>query len=156
MDRHFRILKQNRSIFVNLVGELTIEQLNEIPAGFNNNIAWNFAHINSVLQGLNYTRAGIPGKLPQELVDRFQRGTKPDRFITAEEIEFQKLKSIELVDQMEKDWNSGLLVSYSPFKTSLGVAIDNNLDALIFTGAHDFLHLGYCWAIKRILLSKSK
>lgn len=154
MDRHFKILRQNRGLFVSMISDMSIEQLNEIPVGFNNNIAWNFAHINSVMQAINYSKAGIPGKLPQETVDRFQRGTRPEQFITEAEIAFQKEKAIELVDEMEKDWNAGLLVSYSPFKTSLGVSIENNLDALIFTGAHDFLHLGYVWAMKRLIVPK--
>ncbi len=154
MDRHFRILRQNRGLFISLLSDLSIEQLNEVPAGFNNNIAWNFAHINSVMHAINYSKAGIQGILPKEVVDRFQRGTRPEQFITEAEMNIHKEMAMKLVDEMEKDWNSGLLVSYSPFKTSLGVSIENNLDALIFTGAHDFLHLGYAWALKRLITPK--
>jgi hypothetical protein len=154
MDRHFKILRQNRGLFISLLNSLSIEQINEIPPGFNNNIGWNFAHINSVMQAINYTKASVQGKIPQEIVDRYQRGTRPEQFIDETEMNFQKQMAVELVDEMEKDWNSGLLVSYSPFKTSLGVSIESNLDALIFTGAHDFLHMGYAWALKRLVLSK--
>ena len=154
MDRHFRILRQNRGLFISMLNDLSIEQMNEVPAGFNNNIAWNFAHINSVMQSINYSKASVKGKIPQDIVDKYQRGTRPEQFITEAEMNYQKQMAMELVDEMEKDWNSGLLVSYSPFKTSLGVSIENNLDGLIFTGAHDFLHLGYAWALKRLVLTK--
>jgi hypothetical protein len=41
----FNIIRQNREAFIRLLDGLIIEQLNEIPAGFNNNIAWNFGHM---------------------------------------------------------------------------------------------------------------
>ena len=44
MQSQFHIIKENRKLFIRMMEELTIEQLNEIPTGFNNNMAWNFGH----------------------------------------------------------------------------------------------------------------
>ena len=45
MEMHFETFKQSRKIISGIVSELNNEQLNAIPPGFNNNIAWNVAHL---------------------------------------------------------------------------------------------------------------
>ena len=42
---HLNLLKATRSNIAKLVEGLSIEQLNHIPEGFNNNLAWNIGHI---------------------------------------------------------------------------------------------------------------
>ena len=41
METRIETLKKVRANFLKVIGDLTIEQLNEIPAGFNNNVIWN-------------------------------------------------------------------------------------------------------------------
>ena len=60
MDKLFDIIHAGRVKFAELVDRLSIEELNEIPEGFNNNIAWNFGHVIISQQMLCYVRAGIP------------------------------------------------------------------------------------------------
>ncbi|MBC7887461.1 MAG: DinB family protein [Ferruginibacter sp.] len=43
-----------RLYFSQMVAELSVEDLNFIPGGFNNNIAWHLGHIISVQQSLCY------------------------------------------------------------------------------------------------------
>ena len=64
---------------------LTIEQLNKVPDGFNNNLVWNYAHIVASMQMLCYLRAGLPARLDEEFVHAYKIGTKPEKFVTVEE-----------------------------------------------------------------------
>lgn len=155
MDSRFYVMRENRKVFIKLIDELSIEQLNEVPAGFNNNIAWNFAHMVVTQQGLCYARAGLPMKLDKERVEKFQRGTRPEGFIGKEELEFYKTKAIELINEFEKDWKSGIFKKYDSFTTSLGVDIVNNEDSLQYSATHDQLHYGYAMALRRLVLRKS-
>lgn len=156
MERQFYIMRQNRQLFINMLDSMTIEQLNEVPAGFNNNMAWNFAHIIVTQQALNYYKAGVPIKMPMEQFQKYQKGTKPTEFISQEEINYYKGLAIPLVDELEKDWNNGVLTKYEAFKTTLGVSIENNTDSIHFAATHDFLHMGYAWALRRMIISNSK
>jgi hypothetical protein len=45
MEKYFDIMQKGRMQFVHLLNGLTIEQLNKIPEGFNNNLIWNFGHL---------------------------------------------------------------------------------------------------------------
>lgn len=60
MDKSFEIIRKTRQAILSQVSELTIGQLNEIPAGFNNNIIWNLAHMVAAQQGICYVRGGLP------------------------------------------------------------------------------------------------
>lgn len=156
MERQFHIMRENRTAFIRLVEELTIEELNEIPDGFNNNIAWNFNHMVTVLVVLNYWRAGVAHSMPKERIEKYGRGTRPEGTIGQEELNYYKEHAIHLVNQFEKDWNEGKFSRYEPFNTSLGVSVVNNEDSLHYTAAHDFLHYGYAMALRRLVKSKSK
>jgi hypothetical protein len=45
-------IKTLRTTLLTLVENLTINQLNEVPEGFNNNIIWNLAHLTAAQQGV--------------------------------------------------------------------------------------------------------
>ncbi|WP_205896842.1 DinB family protein, partial [Pseudomonas viridiflava] len=51
--------KKHQNFILDLVKDLSIEQLNKIPDGFNNNIIWNIAHLTAAQQNLCYTRSGL-------------------------------------------------------------------------------------------------
>lgn len=45
MQKHFEILLKTRQLLLKITENLTDEQLNKIPQGFKNNIAWNIGHL---------------------------------------------------------------------------------------------------------------
>lgn len=149
----FHITRQNREVFIRLLDGLSIEQLNEIPAGFNNNIAWNFGHIVVSQQTICYRRAGLAFLLDQEYFSRYQKGTKPEAFINEEEIAFLKKQAIALIDQHEKDWNAGVFTQYEAFTSSMGVRVATCEEALHYSGGHDQLHFGYAFAQRKLILA---
>ena len=56
-------IQQTRTHILSVLNELSLEQLNKIPAGFNNNIAWNLGHLVAAQQGVCYVRSGLPMKV---------------------------------------------------------------------------------------------
>ena len=45
MNKAIERLKNPRMMLIKMLNELSTEQLNKVPAGFNNNIIWNAAHM---------------------------------------------------------------------------------------------------------------
>ena len=155
MQSQFYVIKENRKLFMRLMEGLTIDQLNEIPAGFNNNIAWNFGHAVVSFQLLVNMRSGKDPKISKEYITKYQKGSKPETFINSEEIEFLRSEAIRLIEELEPEWNNGEFTSYQSFTTSLGVPINTCEDAVHFAATHDIMHFGYAWAMKRLVLNKS-
>lgn len=87
MEKYFDIISKTRQVFLNLLEGLSIEQLNKVPAGFNNNIVWNFAHLVVTPQILCYKLSGLPFTLDEDFINKYRKGTKPQEFVTAEAFE---------------------------------------------------------------------
>lgn len=59
MVKQFDILRKTRQYVLELIANLSMEQLNEVPAGFTNNIVWNLGHMLASQQGVCYLRGGL-------------------------------------------------------------------------------------------------
>ena len=149
MSNQFDRLKKTRNIVLKLISDLSIEQLNKVPAGFNNNIVWNFAHLMASQQGLCYLRAGVKPVIDEQHINSYKGGTKPEKTVTIEELESMKLLFLSTIDQLEKDYNGKIFSNYQTFTTGLGVEIKDIEDALGFLLFHEGLHTGYMMALKR-------
>ena len=154
MDFVLDIAKHTRSNFIKLMDGLTIEQLNVIPKGYNNNIAWNFAHIVAAQQILCYVRANVPARLPMEAITKYQKGSRPEGLISESEISFYKEKAFTLLNDLREDVANGLFSNYQPVTTAFGVTLTSIDDAVTYFGTHDNLHLGYALALKKAVLQQ--
>ncbi|WP_346238185.1 DinB family protein [Niabella insulamsoli] len=153
MKKYFEIIHITRSNFTNLVNGLSIDQLNKIPEGFNNNIAWNFGHIVVTTQGLCYRLSGLPLNIDAAIIDRYKKGTKPEQFITQAEIDFLKAIIHSNIDQLEVDYNNGIFTSFSAYTTSFNTTLNTIEDAIAMIQSHDALHYGYALAQRKLVLS---
>jgi hypothetical protein len=144
-------IRTTRRHLLNLLDGLTPEQLNQVPAGFNNNIIWNVAHLISAQQGICYTRAELPVKVDDQYFTPYRPGTKPDTFIVAEEIDQIKKLLISTIDQLETDLNDQIFTNYPQWTTRYGVEITTIEEAVNFLPFHDGMHIGYVMAQKRVL-----
>lgn len=153
MGNTFDIIRTTRNNFLKLTEGLSEEQLNLVPAGFNNNIAWNLGHIVVIQQMLCYVRMGFESKIAQPDMKRFGKGSKPDQLITKEEIALFKAQAMEQVDQLEKDLQSGFFKGhvYEQLVSSYGIVISNHEDSIYYLATHDALHYGYALALKRAI-----
>src|SRR5688572_15974369 len=86
MNDQIEIIKKTRDYILDLVKELNIEQLNKIPAGFNNNIIWNLGHLIAAQQGVCYVRAGLKPRVDEDFIDKYKKGSRPERFLDEEEL----------------------------------------------------------------------
>lgn len=153
MEKVFKFIRDERKAFIQLVDSLSIEQLNEVPNGFNNNIIWNFGHIVVTLPILCYVRTGIWADVSSiKYATEYAKGTKPTYPVSQEEVEDLKALAISTVDQLEADYNAGKLESITAFETSTYGALLSAIEEIILTNVgHDSLHYGYALAQKRTI-----
>lgn len=149
MKKQFEIIHTTRKNFLTLVDTLTIEQLNIIPQGFNNNIAWNFGHIIASQQVLCFARSGITPVVDADIINNYQRGTRPVKFIDEQEMARLKRLLNTTIENLENDSNTALFNNYQAFTTFYGVHIAGIQDAIQYFAVHDALHYGYSLALKR-------
>jgi len=144
-------LKNPRKLILETLKDYTIEQLNKIPEGFNNNIIWNLGHIIVAQQGICYKRSGLEAVVSEDFFNTYKPGTNPDRFISQEEYEEIKELLTGTLDKMEEDMAAGIFVNYTPVMTRYNVELSNIEDALGFLPFHDGLHIGYIMSLRKLV-----
>jgi hypothetical protein len=142
-----------RAWLLESISDLSIDQLNKTPEGFNNNIIWNIAHLIAAQQGLCYTRAGLPIIVEDKYFRNFKSGTRSEGFIDA--IEFEKIKELlfTTLDQLKVDLDNNVFKDYTIFKTRYGVEISNINDSIAFLPYHEGMHTGVISQLKKLVVS---
>lgn len=151
MEKYFDIMQKTRINLVHLFDGLTIEQLNKIPEGFNNNLIWNFAHLLATQQLIFYGLAGLSLNVDEQFIKNYRRYTKPEDFVSTAELEAIKQNFEQTQQQFFEDYSKDAFHSFKPYTTSFGVQLDTVDDAIRFSSVHDGLHLGYAMAMKRLV-----
>ncbi len=151
MEKQFEILKANRLIILKVIESLSLEQLNKIPEGFRNNIAWNVAHLTVIQQLLCYSLSGLRMTVSKEMIEKYQKGTAPISDMTQQEFETIKTLFLTQVDQFIADYNKNVFKDYHAYPTSANVTLHNINDAIEFNNFHEGIHLGYILALKNLV-----
>jgi len=151
MEKQFEILKANRLIILKIIENLSLEQLNKIPDGFNNSIAWNVAHLPVIHQLLCYKLSGLKMTVSKEMVEKYQKGTAPNTNMTQEELEEVKKSYLSQVDKFVDDYKNNLFKTYNAYPTSANVTLFNISDAIEFNNFHEGIHLGSILALKKLV-----
>lgn len=151
MDYHLDLIRHTQHNFLTLMEDLPLEALNEIPAGFNNNLIWNFGHSLVSQQLLCYKLSGLTLKIDKAYVPQYRKGSKPEGYVDQPAFEELKKSAVAAIDTLADDYTSGGFASYTPYTTSYGVALHTIEDAIRFVAVHDALHLGYAMALKRLV-----
>jgi len=151
MNQVFEFIINSRKAFIQLIDGLTIEQLNKIPDGFNNNIIWNFGHIVVSTQTLCYVRTGILADASSVKFNEFyKKDTRPTYSVTVEEVSELKALALDSIEKIKEDYANGVFAHATPFATSTyGVEMKSIEEILITTVGHDNVHYGYAWALKK-------
>lgn len=142
MQKHFDILIKTRQLLLKITEHLSMEQLNKIPQGFKNNIAWNIAHLAVTQQLLCYKLSGLNCLVSDEMIADFQKGTAPDQPISKDEFEAIKAQFLQLPLQLEEDYNKEIFENYTEYKTSVNINLNSVDDAIMFNTYHEGIHLG--------------
>ncbi|MGF7229845.1 DinB family protein [Arachidicoccus sp.] len=151
-DLSLKYILRIRELFIELVNGLSIEALNEIPEGFNNNIAWNFGHSIISTQGLCYLRSGVQPAMEIPLVEKYRKGSRPESFISKAEIDDLKAQAIAYLDQIKNDLASDRFKNITPYSTATFSYEMNTIEEVITCClAHETLHYGYALALTKRL-----
>jgi hypothetical protein len=151
MKTQFEILIKSRELVLKVIDDLTIEQVNEIPKGFKNNIAWNVAHLVVTQQLLHYRMSNVNCLIPEDLITHFRKGTYPDREFNDEEFDEVKDLFSALPETLIEDYEAGIFEEYEEYQTSTGFVLNSLDTAIAFNNYHEGLHLGIIRSIKKIV-----
>lgn len=153
MNEVFDFIINTRKVFIKLVDSLTIEQLNKIPDGYNNNVIWNLGHIVASTQTLSYVRTGIlPDASTFKYIEAYKKDTRPTYFVSEAELAELKTIAIESIEKIKADYEKGIFKQITPYPTSTyGEELKTIEQVLITTIGHDNMHLGYAVALKKWL-----
>ena len=151
MKIQFDILTKTRAIVLYYIKGLSLDQLHIIPDGFNNNIAWNIAHLVVTQQLLHYKFSGKDCLVSDDLITAYKKGTSPSDTFSKKEFDevlelFQGLPA-----SLEEDFDARVFKEYSPYKTSTGFVIDSMEKAIIFNNFNESLHLGVIMSLKKLV-----
>ena len=146
-----QIIRQTRKNCLNILDVFTIEEINQIPKGFNNNLAWNFAHIIVTQQLLCYGLSGLTPLVSNEMISQYRKGTKPGEFVSVEELDSFKELANSCIDQTIQDLDSGVFKEYKEYPTSYGITLHNIQEAITFNASHEALHFGTMISLKNAL-----
>jgi len=142
MQKQFEMLKKSRQLTLKTIENCTIEQLNKIPTGFKNSIAWNIAHLVVTQQLLCYKLSGLNCLISEDMIEKFQKGTSPTDTISEAEFEAIKKQFIELANRLEEDYQKGIFKKYIEYKTSVDITLKTIDDGIMFNTYHEGIHLG--------------
>lgn len=151
MTKAIETIRNTRIHLLKAIEGLTTEQLNKVPDGFNNNIVWNLAHLVAAQQNLCYKRAGLDIVIDDKYFTPYLPGTKPEKFIDADEIEHIKGLLLSSINQLEADLQTNKFANYVGWTTRYDVTLNNIEEAVNFVPFHEGIHTGYVWALKRVI-----
>ncbi len=148
MNFTFDVINNIREIFKKILEDNTLEELNRVPKGFNNNIIWNIGHIVVSEQLLAYKLSGLPANVSNELIDKYKKGSKPQEAVTKEGIEEIKALLFSTIRKTNEDYNAGVFKNYNAYTVSTtGNTLTNIDEALEFIMIHEGIHYGYILAL---------
>lgn len=151
METTFQIWDTSRRIYLNFLDTYSLEQLNKVPEGFSNNLIWNIAHVIVSQQKLVYTLSGLPVNISQQMIEKYQNGTKPQEFVSNEEVLEIKKMLFSTLEKTMLDFNAGIFNTFNPYQTKTGFHIANLQNAFEFNNYHEGIHLGIMMQIKKFI-----
>lgn len=145
-DLIFSQIEFNRSRTLALAAELSEEQADTIPPGFNNNIRWHLGHILTTQERLSLHFIEEPLGLPESLTSLFLNGTKPADWQTAPPDLPTLLKLLEeqpgrIRERLQGRLGEKLAIPFKEFTRLEEVAV--------YSIGHEATHAGYMMALKK-------
>ncbi len=151
MSSVFETQKTIREILLKILENHSLEKLNKVPQGFNNNIIWNVAHCIAAQQTLVYKLSGLPTMVSEDFILKYRKGTKPEGDVSQEEVDEVKTFLLSTYQKTQNDFTSGLFVDYNEYTTSMGFTLRNVQDALDFNNYHEGIHTGIVMTLIKLV-----
>jgi hypothetical protein len=144
-------LRKIRGSVIEIIKDLSLEKLNKIPHGFNNNIIWNVGHIFAAQQNVCYVRIGLSPAIPLDTYSKFLPGTRPEQFIESDVKEDIVALMSTTLDLLERDCQKNVFENFTPWTTRSGFPINSINDALIYLHFHEGMHTGVIMSMKKLV-----
>lgn len=151
MESIFKAWKTSRNLYLEYFEKYTLEQLNKIPNGFNNNLIWNIGHVIVAQQALIYKGSSLDGYISEKLFELYKPGTKPTGQTTQLEIDELKELLMILIDQTILDFRNEKFHIFNERMTGTGFHLSSLTDAFEFNNYHEGLHLGCMMSIRKFV-----
>lgn len=151
MDQLFKITETSRKIVSKFLENHTLEQLNKIPAGFSNNLIWNIGHIVVTQQVLVYKLSGLSMMVSDTLIEKYKKGTKPEKSATQSEVDEIKSLLFKTIEKTKEDFENEIFKNYQEYETSTSFVLKNVEGAIGFNNFHEGLHIGIMMSIRKFL-----
>lgn len=151
MKKEIELIRYVRANILNQIEALTLEQLNRIPEKFNNNIAWNLAHLVITQQSMSYRLGGYPTHIDDEWFAAFVPGTKPQKDLTAGEVAMIRSTLKTTIDQFEQDYNAHQFKQYTPWTIPSGMEVKNIEDSFKISCVHEGRHYGVITSLIKLV-----
>lgn len=151
MESLFSAWKTSRMAYLKFFENFSLEQLNRIPDGFNNNLIWNIGHIIATQHKLIYIGSEVKGHIPDEIFRRYQSGTSPTEPVSQAEADLLKSLLIEQIEPTISDFNNKKFIKYNERTTGTGFQLTSISDAFEWNNFHEGLHLGYMMCIRKFI-----
>lgn len=151
MDATFNINRTSRNILLTFLENNSLEKLNTIAEGFNNNLIWNIGHVIVVQQMLVYKLSDLPMMISDEMVEKYKKGTTPEHTVEQTEVDEIKTLLFATLEQTKKDFSENIFQNYAEFTTGLGFHLTSSKDAMEFNNFHEALHIGIMMQIKKFI-----
>ncbi|CAG5084817.1 DinB family protein [Parvicella tangerina] len=148
----FEVLGVTRNNVLNLLDELSYEQLIKVPEGFNNSILWNAVHNLTVQQLLCYRLSDLELSVDEKFIDPFKKGTTGKEVISEELIAEFKQVYITSIAQLREDYKMGLFKTFQEYTTSYNITLKSVEEVINFNNTHEGLHFGYMMALKKLVI----
>ncbi|MDO1502331.1 DinB family protein [Winogradskyella maritima] len=142
---------KSRKYVYGLLENLSLEQLNKVPEGFNNNIIWNVAHTIVTQQLLVYRLSGLPCMVPEDMIARYRKGTKAEGDVTQAEVDAIKNLMFSTIEKTAEDYDNEVFQTYNEYTVTTKNTLTNVDDAIDFNNFHEGIHLGYILALQRVI-----
>ncbi|WP_421796179.1 DinB family protein [Haliscomenobacter sp.] len=157
MNKHIQKIHHFRKFILQNIETLSIEQLNEIPQGLNNNIIWNLGHLIASAQMIFYKRAGLPFTIDEKYITPFLPNSRPDGYITATDVENLKDLALSTIENMQTDYHIKDFNQYiksENIERVYGIEVLTIDDALEFLLYHEGYHTGKIISLKQLILKE--
>ena len=151
MKQTFDVNTTSRTMVSKFLENYSLEQLNKIPEGFSNNLIWNIAHIIVTQQLLVYKLSGLPMMVSDELVEKYRKGTQPEREVTQSEVDEIKRLLFKTIEKTKEDFENKVFENFQEYPTSTGFVLTSVEGAMVFNNFHEGVHIGIMMSIRKFL-----
>ena len=151
LDFTLQTTYKTRVILKNYLETISLENLNKIPEGYNNNIFWNIAHLVATQQILVYKFSDVPALVSDEIIAKYRKGTKPEEAATQAEVDEIKELLFSTLEQTKTDYDAGVFKTYSSITTSMGSTLTQVDEAIAYNNFHEGIHLGSVLALRHAI-----